>query len=78
VRQVKKAGITPGLYASRLAGGTMSAATCRKRPVSSEGEPSLSSSTDMAPVKAQNLLSSAKNLSEQDRKMLGGEADLTA
>jgi hypothetical protein len=32
----------------------------------------------MAPVKAQNLLSSAKNLSEQDRVTLGGEAALTA
>jgi hypothetical protein len=34
----------------------------------------LSSVTDLAPVKARNLLSSAKYLSEQDRMMLGGEA----
>jgi hypothetical protein len=32
----------------------------------------------MALVKAQNLLSSAKNLPEEDRMMLGGEAGLTA
>jgi hypothetical protein len=32
----------------------------------------------VALLKAQNLLSSAKNLFEQDRMMLGGEAGLTA
>jgi hypothetical protein len=42
-----------------------------------EGEPSLSSITDVAPVKAQNLLSSAKNLSGEDRMTHGGEAGLT-
>jgi hypothetical protein len=46
--------------------------------VSSEGEPSLSSVTDVALFEAQNLLSSAKNLSGEDRMMLGGEAGLTA
>jgi hypothetical protein len=44
--------------------------------VSFEGEPSLSSVTDVAPLKAQNLLSSAKNLFEEDRSH-GGEAGLT-
>jgi hypothetical protein len=43
-----------------------------------QGGPSLSSVIDVAPVKAQNLLSSAKNLFEQDRMTLGGEAGLTA
>jgi hypothetical protein len=32
----------------------------------------------MAPLKAQNLLSSAKNLLEPDRVTFGGEAGLTA
>jgi hypothetical protein len=39
---------------------------------------SLSSVIDVALFEAQNLLSSAKNLSEQDRMTLGGEAGLTA
>jgi hypothetical protein len=34
--------------------------------------------TDMAAVKTQNLLSSAKNLFEEDRRTLGGEAGLPA
>jgi hypothetical protein len=44
----------------------------------SDGEPSLSPVIDVAPVKAQNLLFSAKNLFEDDRMKLGGEAGLTA
>jgi hypothetical protein len=40
--------------------------------VSLKGEPSLSSVTDAALLKAQNLLFSAKNLSEEDRMTLGG------
>jgi hypothetical protein len=43
-----------------------------------EGEPSLSSVTDVALLRAQNLLSSAKNLLGEDRMTLGGEAGLTA
>jgi hypothetical protein len=34
----------------------------------------LSSDADMALVKAQNLLFSAKNLSEEDRMIIGGQA----
>ena len=44
----------------------------------SEREPSLSSDTAMALLKAQNLLSSAENLLEEDRTTHGDEAGLTA
>jgi hypothetical protein len=61
-----------------MATGARTRVFIAKAPVSSEGEPPLSSDTDMALSEAQSLLFSAKNLLEQDRMTLGGEASLTA
>jgi hypothetical protein len=54
-------------FVAFLSVSTMMSSLPVRVSVSFEGEPSVSSVTAMALVKAQNLLSSAKNLFEQDR-----------